>query len=137
MLLWSLIAEELGWRGFLQKELDMKYKKIIPLLVGIICSLWHYHFFLLGAISVSILLFIISCVLDSYILYFLTKKSQQNIIPSSIYHFMGNCLLCMLLIYPNNQNGNILSYSYYLISTLIVMFCFLKLIKRDNSCYIK
>jgi len=120
VLLWSLIAEELGWRGFLQKELDMKHKKFIPLLVGIIWSLWHYHFFLLGTISVPILLFIISCVIDSYILYFLTKKSQQNIIPASVYHFMENCLFCILLIYPNQQNGNILPYMYYLISSLIV-----------------
>lgn len=127
VLLWSLVAEELGWRGFLQGELDKKLdKKLVPLFIGIIWSLWHYHFFLLGTISVPIVLFTIGCIIDSVIYYVLTKKSKQNIIPASIYHFMGNILFSILIIYPNNHNGNVLPYISYLIASFAVMICFIK-----------
>lgn len=136
ILLWSLVAEELGWRGFLQDRLNKKLdKKIIPLLIGIIWSLWHYHFFLLGTISTPIILFIASCIIDSYICYWLTNKSKQNIIPTSIYHFMGNFLLSVLLIYPDYHNGNILPYLLYIISSFIIMICFVKYISVDKRAF--
>lgn len=127
VLLWALVAEELGWRGFLQGSLNKKLdKKVIPFIIGIIWSLWHYHFFLLGTISVPIILFTISCIIDSYIYYWLTTKSNKNIISASIFHFMGNLLFNILLIYPNYHNGNILPYIFYIISSFIIMICFVK-----------
>ncbi len=61
VLLWALVAEELGWRGFLQENLNNKLdKKVIPLIIGITWSLWHYHFFLLETISAPIILFTIN-----------------------------------------------------------------------------
>lgn len=127
VLLWALVAEELGWRGFLQENLNKKLdKKVIPFIIGLIWSLWHYHFFVLGTISAPIILFTISCIIDSYIYYTLTIKSNQNIIPASIFHFMGNLLFSILLIYPNYHNGNILPYIFYIISSFIIMFCFIK-----------
>ena len=127
ILLWALIAEELGWRGFLQENLNKTLdKKFVPLLIGIIWSLWHYHFFLLGTISAPIILFTISCIIDSYIYYWLTDQSKQNVIPASIFHFMGNLLFSILLIYPDYYNGNILPYIFYIISTFIIMICFVK-----------
>lgn len=127
VLLWALVAEELGWRGFLQESLNKKLdKKVIPFIIGIIWSLWHYHFFLLGTISVPIILFTISCIIDSYIYYWLTTKSNQNIISASIFHFMGNLLFSILLIYPDYHNGNILPYIFYIISSFIIMICFVK-----------
>lgn len=127
VLLWALVAEELGWRGFLQENLNNKLdKKVIPLIIGITWSLWHYHFFLLETISAPIILFTISCIIDSYIYYGLTTKSEQNIISASIFHFMGNLLFSVLLIYPNYYNGNTLPYIFYIISSFIVMICFVK-----------
>lgn len=127
VLLWALVAEELGWRGFLQEKLNNKLdKKVIPLIVGITWSLWHYHFFLLETISAPIILFTISCIIDSYIYYWLTTKSEKNIISASIFHFMGNLLFSVLLIYPNYYNGNTLPYILYIISSFIVMICFVK-----------
>lgn len=127
VLLWALVAEELGWRGFLQENLNKRLdKKVIPFIIGIIWSLWHYHFFLLGTISAPIILFTFSCIIDSYIYYWLTNKSEQNIISASIFHFMGNLLFSILLIYPNYHNGNILPYLFYIISSFIIMICFVK-----------
>ena len=49
IILWALIAEELGWRGFLQEKFEVKFgKHLTPLLVGTIWALWHYHFFIIG-----------------------------------------------------------------------------------------
>lgn len=121
IIMWALIAEELGWRGFLQDKLDQRYGPIVtPLILGIIWALWHYHFFLLGTMSVPLTLFTLGCITDSIALYFLTKKSQGNIIPASIWHFTENLCFSMFLIYPKYNKGSIVPYLIFTIYSAIL-----------------
>lgn len=107
VIFYALIAEELGWRGFLQERIkSLTNSFLTPLIVGIIWSLWHYHYFLSGSMNVPIVPFLFGCIAESYGYFALTEKSCGNIIPASVMHFSGNLFLNLFVL--NNistQNG--------------------------------
>lgn len=109
ILLWALIAEELGWRGYLQNEIEKRWGcNITPILVGLIWSIWHFHFFFSGTMEVPIVAFTYGCIADSYGYYIITKLAKGNIVPASIWHFSGNLFFNLYLLNPNwNGNSNV------------------------------
>ncbi|MDD4311935.1 MAG: CPBP family intramembrane metalloprotease [Eubacteriales bacterium] len=114
ILFWALFAEELGWRGFLQEELRPYLNAhAIPLVVGFVWALWHYHFFLSGQMSAPILLFVLGCVADSYLYFALTTAAKGNIVPVSIAHFSANLSINLLLIGPQYDHGSAALYLLY------------------------
>ena len=111
ILLWALIAEELGWRGFLQDKLERLLPDfLIPLITGFIWCLWHYHFIISGSMEVPILAFLLGCVFESYGYYALTKAAKNNIVPASIWHFVGNLFFNMYKFDAQWHNGNTMFY---------------------------
>ena len=41
--MWALVAEELGWRGYLQEKIEAHVGDVLtPLIVGIIWTVWHF-----------------------------------------------------------------------------------------------
>lgn len=120
IICWALIAEELGWRGFLQDKLGAYLNECaIPFLLGIVWALWHYHFFLSGQMSVPITLFVLGCIADSYLYFALTKTAKGNIIPASVSHFSGNLFLNLFLISPQYNRGSSILYLLYVLGSLI------------------
>lgn len=121
IILSALVAEELGWRGFLQEKFDEKFKLLLtPLLIGINWALWHYHFFLVQGMDVTFILFLLECITHSYIYYFITKLSNGNVIPASLFHFSINLFFNIFLLYPQHNNGNVLPYVLYIIISFLV-----------------
>ena len=117
---WALVAEELGWRGFLQGKLETYLNKFtLPLLLGIIWALWHYHFFISGEMSAPILLFTLGCIADSYLYFAFTKAVSDNIVPASVLHFSENLFLILLPINPEFNNGSFVPYLLYVAGLLI------------------
>lgn len=127
IILWALVAEELGWRGYLQQKVNKRLSNTLtPLIVGVIWSLWHYHFWISGTMEVPIVLFIYGCIAESYGYYVITDLSGENVVPASIWHFSGNLFFNLYLLNPNWNSGSILPYviasmSY---SLCIVIFIF-------------
>ena len=121
VILWALVAEEAGWRGFLQEKLDVYFGNLfMPLVLGIIWAFWHYHFFLSGSMSVPLVLFTLGCITDSYVYYWITKKSKGNIIPASLFHFTSNLFFNILLINPEFNHGSTLPYLLYVIYSFMM-----------------
>ncbi len=121
IIVWALIAEEVGWRGFLQARLNKFFGHYItPLLIGVIWALWHYHLFLLGTTSAPLLLFVLGCIADSYGYYWVTYKSDGNVIPASIWHFTGNLFFNLYLINPEYNHGSCIPYLLYVGYTIIM-----------------
>jgi len=122
IILWALIAEEVGWRGFLQEKFGVRFGYIAtPLFVGSIWALWHYHFFWAGTMmSAPILLFALGCIAESYGYYWVTSKSKGNIIPASVWHFTGNLFISLFAISPEYNNGSTLPYLLYIGFTFIM-----------------
>lgn len=91
VIAWALVAEELGWRGYLQERLEDSVSEAwVPFGVGVIWFLWHYHFGLGGKMSVPILWFLVGCIAESYGYAQLTKWAKGNIMPASLWHVSGN-----------------------------------------------
>ena len=121
VVMWALIAEEIGWRGFLQEKLDKWFgHSITPIILGCIWALWHYHFFLLGTMSAPLILFVLGCIAESFGYYWITIKSKGNIIPASIWHFTGNLWIYLFLINPEYNQGSIVPYFLFVVYSTIM-----------------
>ncbi len=112
VVMWALIAEEFGWRGFLEPLLSSMgvHRLLTPCIVGIIWSLWHYHYFLQNKIDAPILWFAIGCIAESYIYSYLMRVTGGNLLSAMIYHFMWNLMLNIVAISPSKNNGIIWPY---------------------------
>lgn len=133
IIAWALIAEELGWRGFLQEKLsDLFYPKYIPIMTGIIWSLWHYHFILSGTMTISMVPFVLGCIFESYGYYALTRFAKGNIVPASIWHFTGNLMFNMYRFDPQWHNGETLFYWIASLFYAVNILLFVLYVKRSN-----
>jgi membrane protease YdiL (CAAX protease family) len=111
IILWAFLAEEVGWRGLLHKKLmNVLPEFVVPFIVGLIWSVWHYHFFIIGSINVPIFLFVTGCIADSYIYLFLLKVSRGNIVIAMLYHMCGNMFLNIFNINPDMNEGSVVPY---------------------------
>ena len=127
IILWALFAEELGWRGYLQDKLEwISSEWLIPFITGMIWLLWHYHFYLLGTMDSSILIFGYGCIVESYGYYAITKMAKGNIIPASVWHFVGNLFFNLYLFDSNWNNGSLIPFIvanlYYTINIGVFIF---------------
>lgn len=121
IILWALIAEELGWRGYLQDKLEMLLPNLyIPLLTGFIWYLWHYHFIISGTMEVPIVAFLLGCIFESYGYFALTKLAKNNIIPASIWHFTGNLFFNVYRFDSQWHDGSTI---FYWIATVCYAIC--------------
>lgn len=133
IILWAFIAEELGWRGYLEPFLKMKgiKKWLVPSIVGIVWCLWHYHYFLLNGIQVPILLFLISCMIESYIYSFLMECTSNNLVSAMTYHFTWNFAIHIFAINPADNNGD--TYPYIILVILEVLVLVIFFLKKNKS----
>lgn len=126
MVIWTLFAEEIGWRGYLEPLLIKigVSKRVVSGIVGMIWCLWHYHYFIQGSIQVPVWLFFISCIIESYIYSFLMCITRSNIISSMIYHFAWNFFIHIVAINPVDNSGNIFPYFIMVILEAFMVFIF-------------
>lgn len=112
MILWSLVAEEIGWRGYLQPQLERLgiKKSLAPCIVGVIWCAWHYHFFIRNGIEVPIFIFLLSCIIESYIYGFLLRITKGQLLSAMIFHFMYNLLIHIAAVSPSDNGGNTAPY---------------------------
>jgi len=121
IIFWALIAEELGWRGFLQEKIESKIGAILtPFFVGVTWGLWHFHYFMTGMMDVPFALLLLGCIFESYGYFVITKLAKGNILPASIWHFSGNLFINLFLFTANDNYG---SNTPYLIMTFVFAFC--------------
>lgn len=122
---WALIAEELGWRGYLQPLLSKHIKRsyLAPFIVGIIWGLWHYHYFLSGGMQVPLMWFFIGCIAESYIYGYLLVWSDYNLLSAMMYHFAWNLFIHVFALNPVDNMGNPLP--YIVLTILEILICIL------------
>lgn len=107
VVIWALIAEEFGWRGFLEPLLSKMgiHRILTPCIVGIIWGLWHYHYFLQNRMDAPLLWFAVGCIAESYIYSYLMRVTGGNLWSAIIYHFTWNLMLHIVAISPSENNG--------------------------------
>ncbi|MEG0528191.1 MAG: CPBP family intramembrane glutamic endopeptidase [Longicatena sp.] len=137
IILWALVAEEIGWRGYLQplfKKIGIS-EKIVPFLIGIIWCLWHYHYYIQDELQIPILLFLVSCIIESYIYSYLMYFTKGNILSAMTYHFSWNLWIHIWLINPIDNQGSLLPYAVMVFIEFICVLVF-NFIKKKN-CILK
>ncbi len=88
-MLIGAIAEELGWRSFLQPLLERKNSALISsIITGLIWGMWHIGHYKNGILFMTG--FIIFTISASIILAWILKNSAYNIIISTVFHLSIN-----------------------------------------------
>ncbi len=97
------LGEELGWRGYLQTELNKRFSLLkSSLIVGVIWALWHFPLlFVSGFQGVNLLL---------YITFFMVGLIAFSIIIGYVYGRGGNLLYAILLHQMLNFAGRLLEF---------------------------
>lgn len=115
------LSEEIGWRGFLEKQADGFIPKVQkPLVIGIIWALWHLPlFFILGTTQesngMSFLTFTVLIILVSVIMSYYRERTDQAIFTGIFIHYL----------YTVGLTFYILGSTYSLYSDLLSMIPFL------------
>jgi len=114
-LLIGAIAEEIGWRSFLQPTLEKNHSVFISsVIVGLIWGLWHMNYYFNGILFV--LTFIIFSISASIIIMYLLKETQYSIIISSLFHASIN--ISFRIFFGINLDSKILFY-LFLINSIV------------------
>lgn len=134
IILWSLIAEEIGWRGYLSCFLYEHMKKpcLVPAIVGVVWCLWHYHYFMFGGMDVPVVWFFLSCIVESYIYSYLLDLTDNNLISAMIYHFAWNLFIHVFAINPNDNRGNMLPYIILVVLEIVIGFLLSLAVKKKG-----
>lgn len=124
IILCAVVAEELGWRGYLEPALNklVVNKQIVPSIVGLIWCLWHYHYFMQNSIEIPIALFLIGCIIESYIYSYLMRVTKDNLVSAITYHFMYNLMIHVVAINPSDNSGCLIPYVTMTIMEFAVLF---------------
>lgn len=134
IIMWALVAEELGWRGYLQDVVEKRLGTLLmPLCVGFIWTLWHYHFFIIGSMEVPFIAFAWGGIAESYGYYVITKSAKGNIVPASIWHFSGNFFFNLYLLDPGWNNGSMIPYHIVNALYMLYIIAFIILLKSPSE----
>lgn len=125
VIAWAFVAEELGWRGYLEPSLTRVDWRLVPAIVGVVWCLWHYHYFWLGRIQIPVFLFLTGCVVESYVYSILMDWTQSNLLSAMTYHFAWNLSIHLFAINPSENCGSLLPYRIMLMIEITVLFLFL------------
>lgn len=87
-ILLGCIAEEIGWRGFLQPKLNKKFTPIITsVIIGLLWGVWHVNF--TGGIF-GFILYTITMIELSIVMTYIYEKTNGNMYLMIIIHFCFN-----------------------------------------------
>lgn len=91
MLFTGATGEELGWRGFLQPQLQTRFNWVMSsIIVGLCWGLWHLPLFVIGVYQSNLVLYLIVTVSYSIIIGWAFNKTNQSIFIASMVHYFAN-----------------------------------------------
>uniref|UniRef100_UPI00404A2147 CPBP family intramembrane glutamic endopeptidase n=1 Tax=Fulvivirga sp. TaxID=1931237 RepID=UPI00404A2147 len=146
IVLGGALGEEIGWRGYLLKKLQLRYSDFYSsLIVGLVWSAWHLPLFLTKTYENPMLQYFAIVILMSFVFTFISNRSPESIWPVVMLHASFNVSNMLVgTLFP--ETDGILEEDWYyfiLILILIVSFLFLagilkiKQVERDQRNTIK
>jgi membrane protease YdiL (CAAX protease family) len=110
VLLFSVLGEETGWRGFALPRLQ---RRIGPLgasvLLGLIWGVWHLPLFLIpGSFhqEIPFALFVVQAVAHAVVMTWLYNHTGGSLVPVHLFHAASNTTVGLLPILPMRTAGN-------------------------------
>lgn len=124
MLLWmpfGAIGEELGWRGYLHKQLDSRMRGLwSSLLVGL---LWMpIHVALYGEGAVFLFFLLLTIISYSIVIYALVQDTGFNVLLASIFHLSINVSNLLFLDVIHETQFMIVNALVWVVVAIIVIF---------------
>ncbi|WP_435747741.1 CPBP family glutamic-type intramembrane protease [Microbacterium sp. PMB16] len=95
------LAEEFGWRGFVQPRLRLRWTPVrTAVVLGAVWGLWHVPLYFLpgtgqyetGLFALGGLIFLVSCIPLSLIYLFVTERMGGRVWAAILVHFAGNAI---------------------------------------------
>ncbi|MRS04720.1 CPBP family intramembrane metalloprotease [bacterium] len=93
------LSEEFGWRGFLQKRVNIEFSPVLgSFVIGITWSLWHLPLFYMPGTSqhdfnMPYIPFMISVVFSSFVYTFVYIKSQGSLFSALLLHWVSTYIM--------------------------------------------
>jgi membrane protease YdiL (CAAX protease family) len=102
-------GEELGWRGYLLRELQDRKFLYVSLITGVVWGLWHFPLILIGHNYpdypvAGVGMMVIFCILVSPAITYIVIKSK-SVITAAIFHGTMNAIAGITIMYVVGGNG--------------------------------
>ena len=129
------ISEEFGWRGFLQKRINLEFSPIpASIIIGVVWSLWHLPlFYMIGTsqhdFNIPFIPFMISIISSSFIYTYLYYKSNGSLFTAILLHWIATYILQVI----SSQISRTPTYNFLeCLPALIIGFVFLIILKNQK-----
>ncbi|MHC1732674.1 MAG: CPBP family intramembrane glutamic endopeptidase [Bacteroidales bacterium] len=130
------LSEEFGWRGFLQKRVNIEFSPILgSLVIGTTWSLWHLPlFFMLGTsqhdFNMPFLPFLVAVTSSSFIYTYVYIKSNQSLFSALLLHWVGTYIMQVIA----SQVTRTLVYNYLeCLPALLIGVLFIFILHKQGS----
>lgn len=111
VLLFSVLGEETGWRGFALPRLRQRFGALpASLIIGAIWGTWHLPLFLIPGdfhSDIPFALFIYQDIAVSIIITWIYNRTGGSLIPVHIFHTASNTTLAVLPVLPMDTGGDL------------------------------
>ena len=102
-------GEELGWRGYLLRELQDRKFLYVSLVTGVVWGLWHFPLILIGHNYpdypvAGVGMMVVFCILLSPVMTYIVIKSK-SVITAAIFHGTMNAIAGITIMYVVGGNG--------------------------------
>ena len=122
------VGEEIGWRGYLQNELNKEYSLFVSSAVtGLMWGAWHF-FKIMNNVIISYLLFIPTIFLFGIIMGYIYNKSNKSLVNMIAFHSFVNLSTILMLF---NRECN----TFYITLTIVNLIVIFVLWLNDREYF--
>lgn len=111
VLFFSVLGEEIGWRGYALPELQANYSALTAsLIIGVIWGLWHIPlWWIKGNLhqQIPLTLFMLQIIAFSIIYTWMYNNTRGSLLIVLLFHTASNITLGMLPVLPMDTGGNL------------------------------
>jgi len=129
------LSEEFGWRGFLQKRINLEFSPISgSVFIGLVWSLWHLPlFYMLGTsqhdFNIPFIPFAVSIISSSFVYTYLYIKTNGNLFSAILLHWLFTYVLQVI----SSQISRTATYNFLeCLPALIIGSVFLILLRNQK-----
>jgi membrane protease YdiL (CAAX protease family) len=136
LIIFGPLSEEFGWRGFLQKRINLEFSPISgSVIIGVVWSLWHLPlFYMIGTsqhdFNIPFFPFMISIISSSFVYTYLYIKTNGNLFSAMLLHWLFTYILQVI----SSQISRSATYNQLeCLPALIIGSVFLILLKNQKN----